>query len=154
MKVSKAVRVGLSGTSLALAALASVGCASEDVATKEQLKPRAHYVEQAIDQAAADQEREARRYDEEARQVALQSEGQNNPQSPWFLRPGGAVDRTGETPSNRPASTEAQPNNGVSDPPAIVIHEPPKPVKPVVAQQPQQPIRPNGWQVRAACGRG
>ncbi len=153
MKVSKAVRVGLSGTSLALAALASVGCARDEVATKEDLKPRAHYVEQAIDDAAAVQEREARRYDEEARQLALESEGRSDAQNPWFLRPGGSVDGTA-TP-NRPASSETQkPNNNSSDPPAIVIHEPPKPVKPVAAQQDQPIRRPNGWQIRAACGRG
>lgn len=153
MKVSKAVRVGLSGTSLALAALASVGCGKEEVATKEQLKARAHYVEQAVDQAAAVQEREARRDHEDARRDAIATGDQetDGQASPWFLRPGGSERNPGADRPVSPVSTETN-NQSSETPPAIVIHEPPKPVKPVAV--PPQPKRPPGWQIRAACGRG
>lgn len=152
MRVSKAVRVGLSGTSLALAALGAVGCGDKEVATKdEQLKPRVHYVEQAIDQAAADAEREARRDDEEARRVALQEQQNQAPTNdPWFLRAPGGARNGADQPASTPRPEGTQPT---SETPAIVIHEPPKPVQPVAT--PPQPVRrPPGWQIRAACGRG
>lgn len=153
MRWSSMVKVGLSGTSLALA----VGCTQPSI--EEEPEPEVVATAQASDeeaeQAAAE---EARRADRERRTrlAALEEQERaraSNPgETPWFLRPAGEV---------TPASTEKA--NGEGDKP--LVNTPPPPPKPVVAQptppkpvvaQPGQPInnqKPWGWQ-RAACGRG
>jgi outer membrane biosynthesis protein TonB len=152
MRGSRAVRVGLSGTSLALAALA-VGCSSGEVATKE-IQPAAHHIEAGVTDAVTEQEREEARYQRQRREREVLAEAPpSSPDaaSPWFLRPAGGID--GSDSTSRPASL--QPTGG--DQPPIVIHDPPKPKpKPIATPvEPRpQPDRRDGWRIRAACGRG
>jgi hypothetical protein len=105
-------------------------------------------VESGVSAALTERDREEARYqrDRREREVLAEAPVSNDPASPWFLRPAGALD--GTPVDSRPASL--QPTGGGDQPP-IVIHEPPKP-KPVAAPIPQP--RPDGWRIRAACGRG
>lgn len=147
MRVSKTVRLGLSGTSLALATLAGIGCAKENsLATKEELRPQAYRMEQAVGAILEEQERDQVRQREADRAVSLNAEQPVDASSPWFLKPAGAADG--------PRDSLSRPVADVSDQqqPAIVVGEPGKP-KPAVTP-PVQPRRPPGWQIRAACGRG
>jgi hypothetical protein len=147
MRVSKRVRLGLSGTSLALATLASVGCTSESAsATKEELRPQAYRMEQAVGTILEQQAREdAQRSTDRA--VSLNNEQPVDASSPWFLKPAGAVDGSREVAA-RPVADVPE----TQQPPAIVVGQPGKPKPPVT--QPVQPQRPRGWEIRAACGRG
>ena len=148
MRVSKTVRLGLSGTSLALATLAGIGCAKENaLATKEELRPQAYRMEQAVGAILEEQERDHVRQREADRAVSLNNEQVVDSSSPWFLKPAGAADGPREG-SPRPVAEVSE----TQQPPAIVVGQPGKP-KPVVTQ-PVQPQRPRGWEIRAACGRG
>jgi hypothetical protein len=154
MRGSRAVRVGLSGTSLALAALA-VGCSTggTEVATKE-LVPAAHHVESGVGEALIEREREEARYQRQRRDREVLAEAPitndaNDPASPWFLRPAGARNADGDT-NSRPVAL--QPTGG--DQPPIVIHEPPKPRPVATPNPPPRPGGRDGWRIRAACGRG
>ncbi len=149
------VRVGLSGTSLALAMM---GCSKGDEPAQ---KDPAETVEAAdvagenaeskaeaerAEKRAEERELEARRTrDEEARRLAERNA--TGEPSPWFLRGPGDTKQAsvqGGSQGEQPQQQIANPNPAESKP----VQQPkPKPIKPV-----QQ--RPNGWQVRAACGRG
>ncbi len=142
--VRNGVRVGLSGTSLALA----MGCSTpEDVANREP--ETTVEVELAATEtenkpaSLVDQERERAKEAEERARVE-QARTSSDPSSPWFLRP------AGET---TPASVQQSEQDRAirSDPPQPVQTAKPLPPQP----QPVVPIgRKPGWQHRAACGRG
>ena len=147
------VRVGLSGTSLALAMM---GCSKGDEARQEPAETTE--VADAQELEAADREAEraekrekereleaARRRDEERRRLADREA--NGEPSPWFLRGPG---------DTKPASVQGG-SQGGEQPRPIADPNPaePQPVQQTV-RKPIQPVqqRPGGWQHRAACGRG
>jgi hypothetical protein len=142
MRWSSMVRVGLSGTSLALAMM---GCSKGDEA-KQEPADTVEVSEAAGEKAEQERELEARRKrDEEARRLA-DRDASGEP-SPWFLRGPG---------DTKQASVQGgeQPQQPVRDPDPAQ----PKPVQ-VQPQQVKKPIQPvqqrrGGWQHRAACGRG
>jgi hypothetical protein len=153
MRGSRAVRVGLSGTSLALAALA-MGCSRGDTPATKEIQPAAHHVESGVSETLTEREREEARYQRQReREVLAAAPSPSDPSSPWFLRPAGATD--GGDSNSRPASL--QPTGG--DQPPIVIHEPPK-TQPVATPTPRPRPTPRpgpgggDWRIRAACGRG
>jgi len=152
MRWSSAIRVGLSGTSLALAMM---GCSKADDAAKREADPAA---EQADDNDAYDSEkrdaeraekRETERAAEQARvrreeQSRLAERNASGEPTPWFLRP------AGDTKQASVQQNDGQQQAIASDPP-----EQPKPIVKKPIQQPVQPIaKPNGWRHMAACGRG
>jgi hypothetical protein len=162
MRWSSMVKVGLSGTSLALA-VCSAGCSSGDEATKEPLavevaeiaadakkeaSRRAAYEEDAEARAAERRDVEDRlaREERERQLGSLDAAAPNN--NPWFLRPAGETQNT------------ASQNNSVENRTSIRETQPvqPKPVvsQPVVKPVQAKPVRDGRpWGIpRAACGRG
>lgn len=153
MRWSSFVKVGLSGTSLALASLA-MGCSHGEAKPDAQAeKDKAAEVTPARDlrddaretQAREDEARERRekadqlerqRQDELARRT-VEGNAPADPNAPWFLRPAGQTTPASQQPG------EAQP----------VQSDPPKPIAAQPKPQPVQP-QPNNWRIRAACGRG
>ena len=149
MRWSSLVKVGLSGTSLALA----VGCTEPAIEEEPELDVVATATSDDEAESAAAEEA-ARRVDRDRRLRLAELEEQervraSNPnETPWFLRPAGEV---------TPASVERA--NGEGDK-KLEDNPPPKPVvaqpKPKPVAQPDKPSnnqKPWGWQ-RAACGRG
>jgi hypothetical protein len=143
------VRVGLSGTSLALAMM---GCSKADEAAKEEPADTVEVADVAGKNTETDRDEEraekrekereleaARRRDEEARRLA--DRNASSEPSPWFLRGPGNTTQ---------ASVQGEQPQKIAD-------QPPQPEKPVVQRPPPvKPVqqRPGGWQHRAACGRG
>lgn len=149
MRWSSMVRVGLSGTSLALAMM---GCSKGDEAAKEAPADKTEVADVAEETSATeaeraeqrDKEREleaARRRREEATRLAERNA--SNEPSPWFLR------GPGDTKQASVQGGEQQ--QAISDKP-----EQPKPVQVQPKPKEMKPVqqRPGGWQHRAACGRG
>lgn len=161
MRWSSMVKVGLSGTSLALA-VCSAGCSSGDEATKEPLaievsdiaadkekeaSKRAAYEEEAQARSAERRETQDRLAREEReRQVA--SLDRANPNADWFLRPAGATQNTNNSVEN-PSSIRENPRTQPVQPKPVVSQPVVKPVQ----AKPVRDGRPWGWN-RAACGRG
>ncbi len=159
MRWSSLNKVGLSGTSLALAGLALSGAAGCSKTEAKEDSSRAQVVEvatsdaktKADEQAKLDDERRERREKadrlERDRQAELERANQpasSDPNAPWFLRPAGDTTPVSQQPVARPENPPIQ-----SDPPKPVAQQPKPQPKPQPIQQ-----RPNNWQVRAACGRG
>lgn len=152
MRWSSMVRVGLSGTSLALAMM---GCSKGEEAKQEPAETAQAADAQGENTAdleaeraeKRDQERELearRKRDEEARRLA--DRNATGEPSPWFLRGPGDTKQA----SVQGGSQGEQPQQPISD----VVQ--PKPVQQPIVVKPIKPVqqRPGGWQHRAACGRG
>ncbi|NUP09106.1 MAG: hypothetical protein HOW73_23900 [Polyangiaceae bacterium] len=159
MRWSSMVKVGLSGTSLALA----IGCSqpSSEEAVAETIAADDQAAEADEAKAKQDKEEEQAREDrrrERERRERLAADAERERAStdpsqptPWFLRPAGNV---------TPASTQQSGTNGEqgrplsNEQPKQQVVAPPQPAKPVVAQ-PQPINNKRGWGInRAACGRG
>lgn len=148
MRWSSMVRVGLSGTSLALAMM---GCSKGDEAAKEAPADKTEVADVAEEKSATETERAeqrekdreleaARRRQEEATRLAERNA--SNEPSPWFLRGPGDTKQ-----ASVQGSEQQQPISTPEQPKPVQVQPKPQQVKPV-----QQ--RPGGWQHRAACGRG
>src|SRR5438045_2520110 len=111
MRWSSLVVVGLSGTSLALAA----GCSKNEDSGEKQAKVEI-VAEQATDDMSAWVRRSIDRRDREARRQAERPEAPSSGPAPWFLRPAGD---TTQTSAQNPSPSETNP---------LVKSEPPKPL--------------------------
>jgi hypothetical protein len=154
MRWSSMVRVGLSGTSLALAMM---GCSKaeeareEPVDTVEVSEALGEKAEQEREEERAekrDEERELearRRREEEARRLAERNA--SSEPSPWFLRGPGDTKQASVQGGEQPQQQVRDPDPAQPKPVQVQPQQVKKPIQPV-----QQ--RPGGWQHRAACGRG
>jgi hypothetical protein len=150
MRWSSMVRVGLSGTSLALAMM---GCSKSDEARQEpvdtvEVSEAAGEKAEAQQQAERDEERELearRKREDEARRLAERNA--TSEPSPWFLRGPGDTKQASVQGGEQPQQQVRDPDPAQPKPVQVQPQQVKKPIQPV-----QQ--RPGGWQHRAACGRG
>jgi len=139
------LRVGLSGTSLALA----VGCSDgADVSKEAALEPAIEAAAQNVAEEARYQLDRSARNTRRLAEETPQSNARPGEATPWFLRPAGETQQTSS--ENQPLSQEREPVRSEQLPSV------PKPRQP----QPPKPVQLNnnrprgGWGNRAACGRG
>lgn len=147
MRWSSFVKVGLSGTSLALA----VGC-SQPEGSERTAKVEA-VTDRALDEVSATVRREQDRRDREARREAERQSTASTVENPWFLRPAG--DTRLSSAQNPPTTPETGTTLRSNTQPPVgrpTVVAPARPNPPVTQPAQARPRDKGHW--RAACGRG